>query len=597
MKKINLRLRAKAPVSTKQKFPFGIGKHFGAQVRNTNMYEFTKKRLFLFFTFLYSHLLIILFSLMLFGLGSCVKDYFDLNKIADSKWTPRVALPMVYSSLTIDDIIKVSGSESIFQIGSDNFITLIYKGNLFSLRADEVIIIPADNSSQQNIPVTTVNIPSVPAGATYTTNSSQVINFNTGGQTMIDSLIYKSGTLQIDISSNLQHNIQIALNIPSAKKNGNSFSQTINVNYGDPMPVITSVDLLGYTFDMTLGGTSQNQFNVDYSITVNGIAGNPLLTTDFITVTTNFKDTKFDKIFGYIGQQLLSPNLDTVHISLFDNTEQIGTFTLVDAKIKAFIRNSYGVPIQANFTVLEGYRPGVGSFPVTGSGVPNPIPLPSPDYSQIGQILTDSFELNNSNSNVVQLINFQPKYFVYQLNSQSNPAGPVKNFVIDTSIFAVDLEVDMPLHGTAVVFTVQDTFDFDLPEGDDLDSLLLRIFVSNGFPLEVGIQVYFVDTVISSIDTVYNVIDSVLSPFQNILNSAPVDGNGKAIGAIEKTIDQWFDSKKLKNMANSDQIFVRGKMTTSNNGNTNVKIYSDYKLDVKIGAMAKLKQTVSFHDN
>lgn len=531
---------------------------------------------------------------MLLLLASCVKDYFDLDKIADSKWTPSLALPMVYSSLSINDLIKVSNSESLFQIDPNNFVTLVYKGNLFSLRGNELIVIP-DNSVQQNISPTTVDIPSVPSGATYTVNSTQVVDFNTGGQTLIDSLFYKSGTLQIEIYTDIQHDVQILLTIPDAKKSGTPFSQIINVNYGTSMPVLTTVDLSGYVFDMTLGGSSQNQFNVNYTVTINGIAGNPLYTYNYFLVTSTFKDSKFDKIFGYIGQQLLSPNIDTVSIGLFSNTEGIGTFTLVDAKIKTIISNSYGIPILANFSLLEGYRPGAGTFPVTGSGIPNPLPLPSPSISQIGQVLKDSFELNNTNSNAVQLVNFQPPYFIYQLNSVSNPAGQTNNFVIDSSIFATDLEIDLPLHGTAVVFTVQDTFDFEMPEGDDLDSLLLRIYISNGFPLEVGVQVYFVDTIVTPFDTLYHVIDSVLSPFQNLLTSAPIDANGKAVGATEKTIDQWFDSKKLKNMATSKKIFVRGQMTTSNNGNTNVKIYSDYKLDVKIGAMAKLKQNVSFH--
>ena len=537
---------------------------------------------------------VILLLSLFFALGSCVKDYFDFDKISDSKWTPKVALPMVYSSLTIGDIIKVSKSDGLFQIGTDNFITLVYKGNLFSLRADQVVVIP-DNSVQKSVYLTTVDIPSVAGGATITADSSQVIDFNTGGPTFIDSIIYKSGSLQITINSNIKHNIQVLLTIPSAKKGGISLSQLIDVIYGTPMPLITTIDLTGYTFDMTLGGSTQNKFLVDYSVTVTGIAGNPLLSTDNISFNADFKNNKFDKIFGYIGQQFLSPNLDTVYISLFDKSSTLGTFTLVDSKIKVFISNSYGVPIKANFTLLEGYNPGAGNFAVTGSGVPNPLPLPSPTFSQIGQVLKDSFELNNSNSNVVQIINFQPKFFIYQLNSQSNPLGQTQNFVIDTSLFKVDMEIDLPLHGTAVVFTVQDTFDFELPAGDDLDSLLLRMDINNGFPLEVGLQVYFVDTVISPLDTTYLVVDSVLAPFQNILISAPIDANGRAIGSVEKTIDQWFDSKKLKNIAKANKIFVRGQMTTSNNGNSNVKIYSDYRLDVKIGAMAKLKQTISFH--
>ncbi|MBK7856372.1 MAG: hypothetical protein IPJ79_17095 [Bacteroidetes bacterium] len=45
-------------------------------------------------------------------------------------------------------------------------------------------------------------------------------------------------------------------------------------------------------------------------------------------------------------------------------------------------------------------------------------------------------------------------------------------------------------------------------------------------------------------------------------------------------------------MGAAKKILVRATATTLNGGNTNIKIYDFYKLDVKLGAIAKMRLTL-----
>src|SRR5688500_13851098 len=75
-------------------------------------------------------------------LSACLKDDFNFDKLAQTNYSPDVALPLAFSSVTIQDIIKTTGIESTISVDADKFCTIIYRGNLLSLKASDLITIP-----------------------------------------------------------------------------------------------------------------------------------------------------------------------------------------------------------------------------------------------------------------------------------------------------------------------------------------------------------------------------------------------------------------------------------------------------------------------
>ena len=515
------------------------------------------------------------------GIYSCMKD-MKLKKIAGVEWNPTLAVPLIYSNITVKDILYAADKSNAFSIDANNFVTLIYKGNLLSLSADEVLnfqdlstffdttLSPAD--------VALLNV----SGVTIVMN--ETITLPMTGNSRADSLFLKKGTLTASISSFLPNSGSLTISVPSSVP---VMSITLPFSYSGSSPVVAtdSISLAGAEFILN----PVNQLPVTFALTLNSSA-TPATTFDNVHIDFSINGIKFSKLFGYIDQQILSPYSDTVAVDIFNNSLGGGTFTLVDPKMFVYISNSYGVPIQANFDIFQGYNINrtPTTFDILGPGIPNPLPINSPGITQVGQSVSSTFALTKDNSNIVSVIDDTPPYIIYKVFSKSNPSGPPTppntNFVLDSSNFKVDIEIQLPLWGTARGFTLQDTLEnFSLPDAENIDFFLLRLHVENGYPCDVKVQVYFADENYSRLDSL------ITSAVPVILISADVDGNGVVTGPPKvKDLDFLIEKERMAQLTAMKHVLVRGDAYSTNNAQTNVKIYANYRLFLKLGAKTKL---------
>jgi len=352
---------------------------------------------------------------------------------------------------------------------------------------------------------------------------------------------------------------------------------------------------------MTEGGTTSSKFNITFAVTLNKSNATPITVADNASMTVGFTNPLFLKIFGYIKQPLLSPNLDTVPITIFNNVlPGGGTFTLVNPSVTFILNNSYGVPINATFSTLEGYSPGHPPYPITITTPSlNPWQLPYPTILQIGQIITDSATISNATTanTLGNAINNTPKNFVYSVNAQANPLGkpvaPATNFALDTSRFVVNFKLYLPFWGTASNIMLMDTIPFSLSGNNTnaIQSLQFKINATNGFPVDMGMQLYFTDSI--SPTQKYNVLDSLISPYQEVLPSALVDTtNGTVLAATNRITECILDKTRVNNVANCKKMILKATFVTFNSGKTNVKIFSTYFIDLKIGVLAQLQTRI-----
>lgn len=519
-----------------------------------------------------------------FFMQSCLKNV-DPGKLEKINYTPTVAIPLVYSTQTINDLL-VKNNNGLVVVDDSNFCTIVYKNTLVSLTADSIIKLPNQQFPSYSAGLTAAQAAAIAFSGGVTANYSQTVNFNSGASsTLIDSLTLKGGMLNITLNSQFPYNGNIVITIPAAKLNGKSFTQNIPINYTGTTPVIvnTSFNLAGYDIDMTNGGTTSNQFLVNYSITLTGSSAPP--TTDSISLTGSLSNMQFQKIFGDIGQYSMFPNAkqDTIGISIFQNSIGSGTFTIANPVLKVTIANSYGVPIDASLPVLEGYTPPGSTYPLTG--VPNPIPVLSPTLAQIGQTLVDSFKLDRTNSNLATVVNHNPKDFIYSGAGTTNPGGTThNNFVLDTSVCRVSVEADMPLYGTASNFVLQDTVKFSMPSvaTSNIQFFLFKMYTLNGLPIDVNMQIYFTDST-------YHKLDSLVIPNQLILKSGILNTSGYVIAPTANTYIATVNKSRLANLKNTKYLLIKDVESTTNGGKTNVKIYSNYAVTLKLGVEAQLQ--------
>jgi len=546
----------------------------------------------------------ILLAALIFS--ACVKNYE--KPLATTQYSPLLAVPLINSNLTVKDLLVKDNKGGTIHTDSNNFLTLIYQGKLFSLQADSIIKFPTQSYSYNTPALTAPEVTAFNAlsiGSNYTVPAfTDTVVFNTNGTANVDTVIFRTTTfLNLTISSQFPQNATVTITVPSAKKGGIPLTQTFPLTYTGTLPVTVNanIDVSGYTFDMTEGGTTSSKFNITFAVTLNKSNATPITVADNASMTVGFTNPLFLKIFGYIKQPLLSPNLDTVPITIFNNVlPGGGTFTLVNPSVTFILNNSYGVPINATFSTLEGYSPGHPPYPITITTPSlNPWQLPYPTILQIGQIITDSATISNATTanTLGNAINNTPKNFVYSVNAQANPLGkplaPATNFALDTSRFVVNFKLYLPFWGTASNIMLMDTIPFSL-SGNNTNasqSLQFKINATNGFPVDMGMQLYFTDSI--SPTQKYNVLDSLISPYQEVLPSALVDTtNGTVLAATNRITECILDKTRVNNVANCKKMILKATFVTFNSGKTNVKIFSTYFIDLKIGVLAQLQTRI-----
>lgn len=513
---------------------------------------------------------------------ACVKDDFNFDKLAKGSWDPEIAVPLAYASVTIQDIIDTTGIETTVQVDPvTNFCTIVYSGNIFSKKASEIVQIPSPQTANFSQFVV------VPGSGTASV--TQTMSFQSG-TTTVDTVTFRTLNYVININNGAGVPGNITVTIPAAKKNGVAFTNTF--------PLASSVsktfDLSGYSFDMTRAGTTNNEFDVVY--TLQSTATAPL--SGNFSVGTSMENIGFRKIVGYIGQQPLSPFQDTVVINIFKKAFGTGTFNLIDPTINLKITNSYGLPIQMNFTRFDGYNPNSNPQLITIQGVPSPLNINYPTLAQAGtaQVTTVVLDKNTTNGTIVgALNNNKSSYLIYQPNSVSNPNGPTStpNFVLDDSQFDLDIDVRLPLWGTAKDFVLEDTIrDFSLDNVGNIDNFLLRAYIKNGFPVDLDVQVYFVDSlfrgpVVNGIPT--KAIDS-LATSEIFMRSGTIDADGRVTSPSIHSHDYPYDKTRIQKLKDAKHLILRAKASSTNNGTTNVKIFATDKLDLNLGVKTQIHQ-------
>jgi hypothetical protein len=323
--------------------------------------------------------------------------------------------------------------------------------------------------------------------------------------------------------------------------------------------------------------------NVIATTQINGtgqsVDGNETLTLDL-----NSANIEYLNVQGYFGQQQISQQTaDSVLIKIFQNATD-GHFELNNVKVNFTIDNSFGFPVDINLSNLKTINPVSGVVTLL-EGFPSIINVAYPtvmgDSEQSNLLLTSA-----NTSNLSTLISPTPKYFYYELSAISNPNGPSSNlnFIENDSRFKLTAEVDMPLDGLAYGFSVSDTVDYDFTDNPaELESIMFRLITDNGFPVNLGTQ-------IKALDVNNNELFTIFDTPEFIVQSAPTNSTGEAVGKTKKISDIVLDEQKVNLMSLVKKFVIYGELSTKDyQSNTYVKFLDSYKIDLKLAVQVQIK--------
>lgn len=517
---------------------------------------------------------------------SCDKEYLDPEGYPDLEVSPVWALPIINTNVTLEDLLDKFDQNNLFPSGDDNLLYLVYRGNVFSQTAAEAFQIPNQNYSQNITGIT------IPAGHFNTEDSisftySQIISFNAPNGERIDSIHFDEGQIRLSPISDINFPCRMFMEFPGIKKNGTSLKMST--------PDMTSpgtIDLQGASMVLTHTGGNTNQFQISYKITIykGSQNNNSPYTAGF---NLDFLNTGFSELFGYLGQPTFDILSDTIDIGIFRNNTE-GAFEIAEPRIKVISTNSFGIPVEINFTefiVDEGKNP---PFTQIVNGYPNPWAIASPSLIQIGQDAVTEFDMDKNNSNIEDVLNVHPTRMIYDIWGQGNPSGTVThNFVQKDSRFDVDVEVELPVYGRASGFVIQDTLDFSLKNTvEQLEWAEFNIFISNGFPVNASVQAYFVDSLDVKIDSLFTTAEQM-----NVIPGALTgpEPEVRVLAPETKNTIVRIENERVENLiGKAAKIILRARLQTSHDGEKLVKFYADYAMGFRLGIKVKGKQVIEF---
>ncbi|GIV26823.1 MAG: hypothetical protein KatS3mg027_0637 [Bacteroidia bacterium] len=335
-------------------------------------------------------------------------------------------------------------------------------------------------------------------------------------------------------------------------------------------------------------GVNRSRLGLSYSVKLQK-SGNAT-GLEQIGISASLNNISFNKFIGYLGNNYTHPNFapykDTVPITLFSSTEPTYTntiFYLVDPKFDIRFYNEVGASAEIDVTRLDAYTPdawgnNLNPNTLTGSAVIQNVVINS--ATGFSSPVTTTLSINKNNEpQVVPFINSRPKNVIYEVNGNINPntTGYVRNFFTDTSKIRVDLDVILPLWGNmkdlVFVDTIKDVDLSNIPE--ETKKVLLRTYFESTFPIDMGIEVVFTDSLYLP-QYVFIPANTVVIP------GASVDSNGNTSSPKIFKKDYIIPQSAMPNVRKTRRILIRAFANTTNYP-TNIKIYNFQKLKVRIG--------------
>jgi len=516
----------------------------------------------------------------IFIFTSCMKDLPE-EFVIDQQWNPDVAVPLVHAKLSLLDFYDAAQLDSILHVNAEGLITFIYKGERNEILLNKYAKIPNQNISFDPLAYDLNGQDSVFISNSFMISEQKEHKFQFPNSEEISKMELSSGVLNLLFESEFKKSGTIEVEIPEATKNGQSFKHQIPFNYsGQKVALNAQIDLSGYVFNLKKGMINFNTIDIHVKTTFDA-SPTYVSKNDKVKLSMQFNEMNYEMLQGLFGQYVLKNMADTMLISLFDGFEA-GKIQFADPKYRLFIENSAGIPIQINSPkVISESLKGVKTK-LSGSKIDQNIDIPFPSFSEFGTSKFFSFELNKSNSNIVEVINTSPNHFYKDIPASINSSlSSHENFLTQSSKVVVYDELELPFYGRTEAWTKDIVTDINIPDVSLIDFLQLNLNISNGLPIDVMVQVYM-------LDTFDNVLDSFFDADQYLTKSGLLDASGRVISPTRNVTKLVLNHERLSDLDEIKKLKVRATIATADNGSKDVIIYQDYIFDIILSMRVKL---------
>ena len=540
---------------------------------------------------------------------SCKKEV-AIDKLGSDTVSPSFGIPLAEATLNLGRYFDSSKNVFIETNPVTGILEYVYPKALFDLRAADFFNLnlnPISQSASMPPPVVTAfNTGGAGTTVSFSQAGTETLSFPNNEQ--LDSISVLSGNLVVDIQSTFTHDGVITITIPSLKSpSGTIYSTTIPLDYVATVPVTgnSSLNISGYTFDLTDSSTTSNTINYEIAIQLTN-SGTGATGAESIDITIDLGINQFQTIYGYFGNTTNFIDQDTLAIDFYQNLMG-GTVHIANPRIELDFTNSTGIPVQTIFNGVYSPTPGT-SVTLGGPGLSSIPIVAAPSTVGDSVITSHIIDNNNTSPTLTALIDEAPDEIIYDGSTQINPSGVTNNFLDIDSRVRCDSRLILPLHGWGSGFNLRDTTNFnakdilgDSSSTEQVKSATVRVFVTNELPVGATVQLYFADSNDIIVDSLFTTANG-----ENIIGSAPVNTTvppsntdyGTSTGSTKKITDVTMSKEKLMSLSNNGvtKIYILAAANTTDASNaTDVKFLPRYNIIVKVSARVNLEFTPDFN--
>ena len=528
-------------------------------------------------------------------LSSCTKNTYD--KIANFEMDPAYSIGLIKGTVGFSNLNNMlSDNNSVLKIGSDSSMTFYWNGNISTFHT--VDFIPAISASPVVFSLDQANkilmqYATTTSPVTITQSQTLKITPLKASKIDIDSILLKSGMVQIVVTNKFNEPCTMLVTLPDVKQNnGTPFTTTFTVKPNTT--TIDSFDISNKWIDMSRGGTTSNSILVNYSITFSTpkSAVEPNGDLSFIQ---EVKHPEMKLLYGDIHQQnFFDAYVSDIPLNIFKIKQQIGnTIKFTKDTINIRCTNTFGVPLSCVINEIKSIDANHQNHYLNVGGI-SPTPFIIPAANGLSDVAHSLLSLNGTNPplngsllDISGFLGTLPTVISPRFTVISNAGSKTKNnnFIKDTSSGKIDAEIIIPLNLSINNFVTKDTFDFSFGEIANIDSFSLRVALNNGIPLGISASLDFVD---AQYNVIYHFEDKDKDKHP-ILRPALVDNSNKVIGKTLTITDFTIGQKVVPLLKNVTKLVFTGTLSSPSSGSKPAILYANQTMDINIGAKAYVK--------
>lgn len=514
-----------------------------------------------------------LFSFLLLGSilsVGCVDQLTELDEIETDRFSADYAIPLINSKITMADILEDFEEDASLTIDPDGLLRFQYSGDVLTQTSLDVFA--AINETIDNIGIIPLSF------------SRQALPFASPAELSLDRLQIKGTKLIYGLANRQSVPVTMTLTLPTVVLDGEPFQVVADLPAWDSMGNPPFVSNLNDTFDLTGYDLTLEQDSIYIEVETVDSEGNEYPPGGGTAL--GLFDFSFSYAEGYLGNVPYEGGRDTIEIDFFDNWIQ-GDVYFEDPKVTFNFENSFGIPTEAvinvfNIITAEGELLPLESVFIEEGG----IEFPYPAIDEVGEVKTAQFLFDKDNSNIDVVLGSKPVAIDYDVNALTNPDmnEEIRGFITDSSFYKVLVDVELPLYGQAANFAVLDTFELNLGEYDNIETIEWKLVTENGLPLGVSIQGTFLDAEGNNLAQLFAQGDTP------VVGGAPVDATGTPTAKNTVTTFLDWNNEQVTTITGANRLVLTVIFSTTLELEQSVRLLSDQELDVRLGAILKVRQ-------